>query len=50
MSFFSDPYALHVIASYGASAAVLGWLIWSSLRASARARAELEQAEQERGR
>ncbi|HUF87871.1 MAG TPA: heme exporter protein CcmD [Thermohalobaculum sp.] len=43
-----DPYAVYVTAAYGATAAILGWLLWSSLAASARARRELD--EMERGR
>ena len=46
----ADPYALYVLAAYGASAAILGWLVWSSWRANARARAELETAEKDRRR
>lgn len=45
---FGDPYAGYVIAAYAATAAILGWLVWSSLAANARARREL--AEMERGR
>ncbi len=43
-----DPYAVYVIAAYGATAAILGWLVWSSLAASARARRELSEMERER--
>jgi len=50
MSFLSDPYAVYVIGAYGASTAILGWLIWSSLAANARARRVLEDAERGRRR
>lgn len=50
MSFLSDKYAVYVIAAYASTVAILGWLVWSTLRANARARAELEAAEKERGR
>ena len=46
----SDPYAIYVLAAYGASAAILGWLFVSTVRANARVRAELEQAERGRRR
>ncbi len=46
----SDPYALYVAAAYGATAAILGWLVWATLRASARVRKALEQAERGRRR
>lgn len=45
-----DPYAVYVIAAYGATAAILGWLLWSTLTASARARRDLEHMERERRR
>ena len=47
---FGDPYAVYVIAAYGATAAILGWLVWSTLSASAKARRELEHMERERRR
>ena len=47
---FGDPYAVYVLAAYGATAAILGWLVWSTLAASARARRELEQMEKGRRR
>lgn len=47
---FGDPYAVYVIAAYAASAAILGWLVWSSLAASARAKRELGDMERERRR
>ncbi|MGF1501049.1 MAG: heme exporter protein CcmD [Paracoccaceae bacterium] len=50
MTFWESPYAIHVILSYFATVAVVGWLVWSSLRANLRARAELEAAEKERDR
>ncbi len=45
-----DPYAVYVIGAYAATAAILGWLVWSTLRANARARAELDRMERERRR
>ncbi|MDH3666754.1 MAG: heme exporter protein CcmD [Paracoccaceae bacterium] len=50
MSFLADKYAVYVIAAYGATALILGWLLWSSLSASARARRELGNVERERER
>ena len=50
MSFLSDKYAVYVIAAYAATAAILGVLLWATLRDSARARRELAEAEKERGR
>ena len=47
---FGDPYAVYVIGAYGATAAILGWLMWSTLSAHARAKRELERMERERGR
>ncbi len=47
---FGDPYAIYVIAAYGATAAILGWLLWSTLAASAEARRELREMERERRR
>jgi heme exporter protein CcmD len=47
---FGDPYGAYVLAAYAATAAILGWLIWSSLAASARARRELGEMERERRR
>ena len=48
--FLSDKYAVYVIASYAATAAILGWLVWTTLAANARARRELEEAEGRRRR
>lgn len=50
MSLLADKYAVYVLAAYGATAAILGWLLWSTLAASARARRELAEIERERGR
>ena len=50
MSFWGDKYAVYVVAAYGATAVILGWLVWSSLRASARARHDLAKMEKERKR
>ena len=50
MSFFSDKYAVYVIAAYGATALILGWLLWTTLAANAKARRELAEMERERGR
>ena len=29
MSFFADKYAVYVLAAYGATALILGWLLWT---------------------
>jgi heme exporter protein CcmD len=50
MSFLADKYAVYVLSAYGATAAILGWLLWSTLAASARARRDLDAVERERGR
>ncbi len=50
MSFLADQYAVYVLAAYLATAAVLGWLLWSTLAASARARRDLADVERDRGR
>ncbi|MEM9147278.1 MAG: heme exporter protein CcmD [Pseudomonadota bacterium] len=41
----SDPYAIYVLGAYGATAAILGSLIWATLRTNTRIRTELEEAE-----
>jgi len=50
MSFLADKYAVYVLSAYGATAAILGWLLWSSFAASARARRDLAEIERKRGR
>ncbi len=50
MSFLADKYALYVLAAYGATALILGWLLWTTLAANAKARRELSEMERERGR
>ncbi len=50
MSFLADKYALYVLAAYGATALILGWLLWTTLAANAKARRELSEMEKERGR
>ncbi len=50
MSFLSDKYALYVLAAYGSTALILGWLLWTTLAANARARRELAEMEKERRR
>ena len=50
MSFLSDKYAVYVIAAYGSTVLILGWLVWSTLAANARARRDLAEAEKELGR
>jgi heme exporter protein CcmD len=50
LTFLSDKYAVYVIAAYASTAAILGWLVWSTLAANAKARCELAEAEKERGR
>ena len=48
MSFLGDKYAVYVLASYGATALILGWLLWSTLAANAKARRELDEVERKR--
>ncbi len=50
MSFLADKYALYVLAAYGATALILGWLLWTTLAANAKARRELAEMERERRR
>lgn len=45
-----DPYAPYVLAAYGATAVIVGALVWATLAANARARATLEALERERRR
>ena len=49
MSFLTDQYVVYVLSAYGASFAIIAWMVWSSVRANARAREELERIERERG-
>ncbi|MDT8344997.1 MAG: heme exporter protein CcmD [Thermohalobaculum sp.] len=46
----TDRHALTVAAAYGATAAILGWLVWTTLSANARARREMQDAETRRKR
>ena len=48
MNFLADKYAVYVLAAYGATFAILGWLLWTTLSANFRARRELEEAEKGR--
>ncbi len=50
MSFLADKYAVYVLAAYGSTALILGWLLWSTLAANATARRELAEMEKARGR
>ncbi len=50
MSFLADKYAVYVLAAYGATALILGWLLWTTLAPNARARRELFEMEKARGR
>lgn len=50
MSFLADEYAVYVLAAYGSTVAILAWLVIATLRANARARAELDEAERRRKR
>ncbi|MEM7668585.1 MAG: heme exporter protein CcmD [Pseudomonadota bacterium] len=45
MSFLDDPHAAYVIAAYGATAVILGIVVWATLSANARARRDLEDRE-----
>ena len=48
MSFLNDKYAVYVLVSYGATVLILGWLLWSTLDANAKARRELDDMERKR--
>ncbi len=48
MSFFSDKYALYVLAAYGATVLILGWLLWTTLTANVKARRDLAEMEKVR--
>jgi len=50
MSFLGDKYALYVLAAYGSTVLILGWLLWTTLAANVRARRDLAEMEKERGR
>ncbi|HUS53368.1 MAG TPA: heme exporter protein CcmD [Thermohalobaculum sp.] len=50
MSILTDKYAVYVLAAYGATALILGWLMWTTLAANAKARRDLAEMEKERGR
>ncbi len=50
MNFLADKYAIYVLAAYGSTALILGWLLWTTLATNARARRELAETEKERGR
>ena len=50
MSLFAGQYAAYVLAAYGATALILGALIWASVRANARAREGLARLDRERAR
>jgi heme exporter protein CcmD len=50
MSLLGDKYALYVLAAYGSTVLILGWLLWTTLAANARARRDLAEMEKERGR
>jgi len=39
-----------VLAAYGSTALILGWLLWTTRATNARARRELAEMEKERGR
>ncbi len=42
---FGGEYAVYVASAYGATALILGALIWATLAASARARRDLDEVE-----
>ena len=50
MSWLAERYAEHVLISYGVTALVLGWLIWATIAANAKARRELDEIDRERER
>ena len=45
--FGGDKYTVYVASAYLGTVVILGALIWSTLRANARARRELDQVERE---
>ena len=45
-----DPYALYVLGAWGATVAIVGWIVFTTLRANARARDDLETLEKDRKR
>jgi len=45
---FGGEYGVYVAAAYGATALILGGLIWATVSASARARRELDEVERPR--
>ncbi len=47
MSFLADRYAVYVLAAYGSTALILGWLLWTTLAANTKARRELAEMEGE---
>lgn len=46
----TDKYAVYVTAAYASTFAILGWLIWTTVRDNARARREMTEAEERRRR
>jgi heme exporter protein CcmD len=50
MSILGDKYAVYVLAAYGATALILGWLLWTTLATNTKARRDLAEMEKERGR
>ncbi len=50
MSFLADKYAVYVLAAYGSTALILGWLLWTTVAANAKARHDLAEMEKERRR
>ncbi len=50
MSFLADKYAVYVLAAYGSTVLILGWLLWTTLTANRAARRDLAEAEKARGR
>ena len=48
LGFLTDKYAVYVLSAYGSTFLILGWMIWSTLRANRKAREELERLERER--
>ncbi|MEM0945517.1 MAG: heme exporter protein CcmD [Pseudomonadota bacterium] len=40
-----DPYVWYVVAAYGATTLVIGWLVVATLTANARARRALDEAD-----
>lgn len=48
--FLDDKYAVYVLSAYISTAVILGWMVWSTIAANARARKALQELEKDRSR